>query len=107
MRCVWVNMDVPSRSGRFVGDLAASVGGVLILLVTLAAFSEGFRDQLGMGDGISANAIGLAVVGQMNNLALVVALFTTQIIRGQVAENASLVAFTGVTIVLVIFLLRM
>ena len=103
LRCVAV-MNVPSRSGRLVTDLAASVCGVLLLLLALAAFNERFREQF--SQGASADGAGVAALGQVNDVALLIGLVAAQFVREQSVEHVSLVAFTGAALVFVIFLLR-
>lgn len=98
-------MNVPSRSGRLVADLAASACGVLLLLLALAAFSERFREQLSQGAG--ADGVGVAALAQVNSVALLIGLAAAQVVREQSVEHVSLMAFTGAALVFVIFLLRM
>jgi len=98
-------MNVPSRYGRLATDLAASVCGVLLLLLALAACNERFREQF--SQGASAEGAGVAVLGQVNNVALLIGLVAAQVVREQSVEHVSLMAFTGAALVFVIFLLRM
>ena len=95
-------MNVPSRSGRLVTDLAVSVCGVLLLLVVLAACNERFREQFSQG----ADGAGVAALGQVNDVALLIGLVAAQVVREQSVEHVSLMAFTGAALVFVIFLLR-
>ncbi len=97
-------MNVHSRYGRLATDLAASVCGVLLLLLALAACNERFREQF---SGASAEGAGVAVLGQVNNLALLIGLAAAQVVREQSVEQVSLMAFTAAALVFVIFLLRM
>ena len=98
-------MNVPSRSGRLVTDLAASACGVLLLLLVLAAFNERFREQF--SQGASADGAGVAALGQVSNVALLIGLVAAQVVREQSVEHVSLMAFAGAALVFVIFLLRM
>lgn len=98
-------MNVPSRSGRLATDLAASVCGVLLLLLMLAAFNDRFREQL--SQGVSADGVGVAVLGQVSHVALLIGLVAAQVVREQSIEHVSLMAFAGAALVFVIFLLRM
>ena len=85
-----------------VTDLAASVCGVLLLLLALWAFNERFREQFSHG----ASA-GVAALGQVNDVALLIGLVAAQVVREQSVEQVSLMAFTAAALVFVIFLLRM
>lgn len=86
-------------------DLAASVCGVLLLLLALAAFNERFREQLAQGAG--ADGAGVAALAQVNSVALLIGMVAAQAVREQSVEHVSLMAFTGAALVFVIFLLRM
>lgn len=86
-------------------DLAASVCGVLLLLLALAAFNERFREQF--SQGASADGAGVAALGQVNDVALLIGLVAAQVVREQSVEHVSFMAFTGAALVFVIFLLRM
>jgi hypothetical protein len=97
-------MDVPSKSGRFVSDFAASACGVLILLLALWAFNERFREQFSFAGG--ADGAGLAVLSQVNEFAVLIALVAGQVVREQSVEHAWMMGFAAAALVLVIFLLR-
>jgi hypothetical protein len=88
-----------------VTDVAASVCGLLLLLLLLAAFNERFREQF--SQGASADGAGVAVLDQLSNVALLVGLAAAQVVREQSVEHVSLMAFAGAALVFVIFLLRM
>jgi hypothetical protein len=105
LRCVVAKMDVPSKSGRFVSDFAASACGVLILLLALWAFNERFREQFSFGAG-GADGAGIAVLNQVNEFALLIALVAGQVVREQSVEHAWMMGFAAAALVLVIFLLR-
>jgi hypothetical protein len=94
-------MDVPTKSRRFVSDFAASACGVLILLFTLWAFNERFREQFAFGA-----ADGAAALNQVNEFALLLALVAGQVVREQSVEHAWMMGFGAAALVLVIFLLR-
>lgn len=88
-----------------MADVAASVCGVLLLLVVLAAFNERFREQF--SQGASTDGAGVAALDQINNVTLLIGLMVAQVVREQSVEHVSLMAFAGAALVFVIFLLRM
>ena len=88
-----------------VTDLAASVCGVLLLLIALAASNERFREQF--FQGASADGAAVAALGQVNDVVLLIGLAASQLVREQSVEHVSLMAFTGAALVFVIVLLRM
>ncbi|HXG88826.1 MAG TPA: hypothetical protein VNJ02_10855 [Vicinamibacterales bacterium] len=71
------------------------------MLIALALFNDRVREHLSIG-----SSDGFAVLGQVNDVALLIALVAAQAVREQSIEHVSLMAFSGAALVLVIFLLR-
>ena len=92
---------MPTKTGSFIGDVVASVSGLLILLFVLIALDERVREQLTLFASGEPRAAEFAGWGHgLLGLSLVV----PQLAR---LENTHMLVFAVVAIVLVTCLLRL
>jgi hypothetical protein len=88
---------------RVFGDTITSIGAMLLVLVTLVLFDDRVRERAGMLFGGGHPTAQLASVGER---ARDLALGILQVARDQSLDHASLMIFTLVAMVLVLFMLR-